>query len=272
MTEPASSPTPLEAFDLHGAYAAKERELTAKLGLGGHLTDHGTIVGTGTEHGWYGFLTGFLPRRYGVATGKVVDSAGHQSEQIDLIVYDAFYSPLLFVVADATFVPAESVYAVFEVKQTLNKEHLDAAASKADSVRRLHRTSALIPNQFGRKDLRKDLNDLPILAGILTSGSEWSTPYHDVLRPHLEAQSLSGAIDLGCALGDGSFDTERDPVSAGRGLRELSVSVPDRSLSYFTMRLLHKLQQLGTVGAIDYEAYAEPLAEDLGTDMDDPSA
>lgn len=27
------------------------------------------------------------------------------------------------------------------------------------------------------------------------------------------------------------------------------------------MRLVHRLQQLGTVGAIDYEAYAEPLAQ-----------
>lgn len=266
MTESTAPVKPLEAFDIHGAYAAKEKELSARLGLGGHLTDHGTIVGTATEHGWYGFLTGFLPRRYGVATGKVVDSRGHQSEQIDLIVYDAFYSPLLFVVGDATFVPAESVYAVFEVKQTLNKEHLDAAAAKADSVRRLHRTSAPIPNQFG-KDLRKNLDELPTLAGLLTSGSEWRTPYADVLRGHLEAQSLTRSIDLGCALGAGSFDAERDPVSAGRSLRGLSVSVPDRSLSYFTMRLLHKLQQLGTVGAIDYEAYAEPLTEDGGPEV-----
>lgn len=151
MTEPTAPVAPLEAFDIHRAYAAKEKELSARLGLGGQLTDHGTIVGTGTEHGWYGLLTGFLPRRYGVATGKVVDSRGYQSEQIDLIVYDAFYSPRLFVVGDATFVPAESVYAVFEVKQTLNKEHLDAAASKAESVRRLHRTSALIP-----KPVRKE--------------------------------------------------------------------------------------------------------------------
>lgn len=266
MAESNASGAPREAFDLHGAFAAKEKELSARLGLGGQLTDHGTIVGTGTEHGWYGFLTDFLPRRYGVATGKVVDSRGYQSEQIDLIVYDAFYSPLLFVVGDVTFVPAESVYAVFEVKQTLNKEHLDAAASKAESVRRLHRTSALIPNQFGKEDLRKDLDDLPILAGILTSGSQWATPYHDVLRAHLEGQSLARSIDLGCALGDGSFDTVRDQVSAGRGLRELSVSIPDRSLSYFTMRLLHRLQQLGTVGAIDYEAYAGPLTDDVGTD------
>lgn len=259
MAEPTEKP--LEAFDLHSAYTAKEKELAARLNLGGELTDHGSIVGAGTEHGWYGYLTGFLPKRYGVASGKVVDCKQQQSEQVDLIVYDAFYSPLLFTVGDATFVPAESVYAVFEVKQTLDKEHLDAAAQKAKSVRRLHRTSALIPNQFGT-EITKDLDTLPILAGILSSGSDWKVPFDELLRNHLAAKDIHEAIDFGCALGAGAFDTERAPVAEGRALLDVSVSVPNRTLSYFTMRLLHRLQQLGTVGAIDYEAYAGPLTYD----------
>lgn len=259
MAEPAEKP--LETFDLHSAYAAKEKELAARLNVGGELTDHGSIVGAGTEHGWYGYLTGFLPKRYGVASGKVVDCKQQQSEQVDLIVYDAFYSPLLFTVGDATFVPAESVYAVFEVKQTLDKKHLDAAAQKAKSVRRLHRTSALIPNQFG-KEIRKNLDDLPILAGILASASDWKVPFAEVLHKYLAAQDVDESIDFGCALEAGAFDTERAPVADGRVLLDVSVSVPDRTLSYFTMRLLRRLQQLGTVGAIDYEAYAGPLTYD----------
>lgn len=258
---PEQADKPLEKFDLDNAYAAKEKELAARFSLGGELTTHGSIVGTGTEHGWYGYLRGFLPQRYGVATGKVVDSRQQQSEQVDLIVYDAFYSPMLFTVADATFVPAESVYAVFEVKQTLDKEHVAAASQKAKSVRRLQRTSALIPNQFGT-EIRKNLDDLPILAGILASGSEWKVPFDDVLTKHLAEQDPNEALDFGCALGAGAFDTTREPVPNGRGLLDVSVSVPDRTLSYFTMRLLHRLQQLGTVGAIDYEAYAEPLTYD----------
>ena len=193
-----------------------------------------------------------------MATGKVVDSKRRQSEQVDLIIYDTFYSPLLFTLGDATFVPAESVYAVLEVKQTLNKAHLDAAADKAESVRRLHRTSAVIPNQFG-KEIRKDLDTMPVLAGILASGSDWTVPFDKVLRKHLKAQSADRAIDIGCALGAGAFDTERKTIPEGRGLLRLSASVSDRSLSYFMMRLLHRLQQLGTVGAIDYEVYTQPL-------------
>ena len=256
MTMP--EPEPLEAFDLQRAFEARELQLATTLGMGAALTDHGPLVGTGTEHGWYGVLCRFLPGRYGLTTGKVVDSAGYQSEQIDLIIYDAFYSPLLFTVANATFVPAESVYAVFEVKQTLNKPHLDDAGEKAESVRRLHRTSALIPNQFGHQ-IRKDLDTMPILGGILASGSDWAIPFDENLRKHLSAQERDATIDMGCALGAGAFDTERRTISEGRGLLELSVSVPNRSLSYFMMRLLHRLQQLGTVAAIDYEAYGRPL-------------
>lgn len=254
----SSDRAPLEPFDLSRAFAAREKQLTATLGMGNALTDHGTLVGTGTEHGWFGLLRAFLPRRYGVATGKVVDSNGRQSEQLDLVIYDTFYSPLLFILGDATFVPAESVYAVFEVKQTLDKRHLDAAADKAESVRRLYRTSALIPNQFG-KEIRKDLDTMPILAGLLASGSQWKAPFDKVLTKHLRSQLPDRAIDIGCALGAGAFDTERGAVPAGRGLLSVSTSVPDRSLSYFMIRLLHRLQQLGTVGAIDYEVYAEPL-------------
>ena len=71
----------------------------------------------------------------------------------------------MFSIGDAKFVPVESVYAVLEVRQTLNEGNLDYAAHKAESVRRLHRTSTLIPNQFG-KAITKALDEFPILAGV----------------------------------------------------------------------------------------------------------
>jgi hypothetical protein len=250
-----------EPFDLTSAFAAQEQQLAATLGVGNALTSHGPLVGAGTEEGWADMLRRILPGRYGLTSGKVVDSQGHQSQQIDLIVYDAFYSPLLFTIANATFVPAESVYAVFEVKQTLNKAHLDASAAKAASVRRLHRTSALIPNHFGL-ETRKDIETWPILGGILASGSDWGVPFEETLKTHLRNQVPDETIDFGCGLGAGAFDTVRESIRDGRALVSLSVSLPDRSLSYFMMRLLHRLQRLGTVGAIDYEAYAAPLEAD----------
>ncbi len=261
MSGTVDGPPPLEPFDIDGAFSDQEEELAATLARGRRITRQPGIVGDATEGGWRAMLCDFLPGRYGVVSGKVVDSHGHQSEQTDLIVHDTYYSPLMFAIGDDNFVPAESVYAVFEIKQTLNKEHLDAAARKAESVRRLHRTSADIPNQFG-VCISKDLSRFPILAGILTSESEWTVPFDDILRGHLEEQTPDRAIDFGCALGAGAFDTEREPLVSDRAVLALSSSVPGRALSFFAMHLLHRLQQLGTVGAIDYEAYAAPIVSD----------
>ena len=200
----------------------------------------------------------FCPDRYGVDSGKVIDSQGHQSEQIDIVIHDTYYSPLMFSIGDAKFVPVESVYAVLEVRQSLNKGNLDYAAQKAESVRRLHRTSTLIPNQFG-KAITKDLDEFPILAGILASASDWRRPFGDTLRSHLAGQPPRRVIDIGCALGAGAFDTEREPLVTDRALVGLTISVPERALGSFAIRLLHRLQQLGTVGAIDYDAYASHI-------------
>lgn len=258
MSQDADAHRSLEPFDIEGAFADQEDELKALLKRGRRITRQPGIKGDATEDGWAAMLCDFLPGRYGVVSGKVVDSQGHQSEQIDLIVHDTYYSPLMFSIGADKFVPAESVYAVFEIKQTLNKEHLDAAAKKAESVRRLHRTSADIPNHFGI-GTSKDLSRFPTLAGILTSESEWAVPFDDTLRSHLEQQTPDRAIDLGCALGGGAFDAEREPLVTDRKLLDLTTSIPGRALSFFAIRLLHRLQQLGTVGAIDYEAYAEPI-------------
>jgi len=98
------------------------------------------------------------------------------------------------------------------------------------------------------------------LAGILTAESAWSLPFDDTLRSHLAHQSPQRTIDIGCALGAGAFDTQREPVITDRALIGVTTSGPERTLSYFAIRLLHRLQQLGTVGAIDYEAYASHIA------------
>lgn len=249
---------PLERFDLEGAFADQEKQLAATLARGRHITDQPGIVGDATEAGWKDMLGDFLPGRYRVDSGKVIDSQGHQSEQIDIIIHDNYYSPLMFSIGDARFVPVESVYAVLEVRQTLNKANLDYAAQKAESVRRLHRTSTLIPNQFG-KAITKDLDRSPILAGILTSKSDWRPPFDNTLRSHLAGQPPQRTIDIGCALSAGAFDTQRRPLVTDRALLRITSSGPERALSYFVIRLLHRLQQLGTVGAIDYETYASHM-------------
>lgn len=72
-------------------------------------------------------------------------------------------------------IPAESVYAVPEVKQDLTKEQIEYAGEKIASVRRLRRTSAEFMHATGRSRTTPK----PILGGIVTYESGWSPPLGD---------------------------------------------------------------------------------------------
>ena len=106
-------------------------------------------------------------------------SEGHQSEQIDVVIHDQHFSPLLFEVGNARFIPAESVYAAFEVKQHLDKGNVDYAADKIATVRALHRTTAPVPHAGGMYD---PITPRRIIGGVLTRRSDWSPPFGEPFR------------------------------------------------------------------------------------------
>ncbi|WP_366523456.1 DUF6602 domain-containing protein [uncultured Microbulbifer sp.] len=53
-------------------------------------------------------------------TGVVIDRQGKQSNQCDVIIYDALNYPELFSQTSAKFFPVDFVYATIEVKTTVN--------------------------------------------------------------------------------------------------------------------------------------------------------
>jgi hypothetical protein len=179
----------------------------------------------------------------------VIDSQGGCSDQIDIIIYDRQYSPLLYNQADQRYVPAESVYGILEVKQDLTLDHVRYAGEKAASVRRLQRTSVPIPSADGTYPARQSLR---IVAGILAYESSWSPPFGTPLSEALTGLPEQGRLDIGCALCHGAFEVRYDPVNV--------VAVDGgRSLVQFMMRLLKQLQALATAPAIDYDAYLTGL-------------
>jgi len=97
---------------------------------------HPVAKGDVPEASWHAVLdgrhegSGFLPARYAVTKAFVVDADGGASEQIDLVIHDAHFCPLLFELGGNRYVPAESVYAVFEIKPELTREHVLYAGTK----------------------------------------------------------------------------------------------------------------------------------------------
>jgi hypothetical protein len=237
-------------FNLYQAFCARQQQLESDLGFGRTVLAHPGTLGDATELDWRGMLSDFLPRRYGVAKAFVIDVEGKMSQQLDVVVHDRHYSPLLFEVGGAHFIPAESVYAVFEIKQTLNKQHIEYAGEKIASVRELTRTSVGFGTATGEAEPQEPKR---ILGGLLALNSDWNPPFGQPLVDALGECQSDYLVDFGCVLKAGTFEAE-DP-----GLpNQLWISDdPTTSLIFFTLRLLRRLQGMATITAIDYAAYID---------------
>ncbi|PPF62149.1 hypothetical protein C5C21_14450 [Rathayibacter tritici] len=86
------------------------------------------------------YLREIVPGGYEVSTGFVIDSAGGQSKQQDLIIVRRDYHPR-FQIGGALFYPVEAVSAVVEIKSTLTAATLKEAVRNGRSVKELDRTA-----------------------------------------------------------------------------------------------------------------------------------
>lgn len=236
------------------AYAGLQAQLSAGLAASRRVIDHPGATGEGTESKWLKILQDHLPLRYQAEKAFIVDSVGIQSEQIDIVIYDRHYTPELYNVDGQKVIPAEGVYAVLEVKQALDKRNIEYAGQKAASVRRLKRKSADIVHAGGEHEPGKFY---PILGGVLTTDSEWNPAFGDPFESSLHERNSDERIDIGCVVSSGGFETTYE----NGYLAAITTSSPDHSLSFFFLQLLYRLQRIGTVPAIDYQAYLSGFAK-----------
>lgn len=220
---------------------------TARVAIG-----HPGTLGDASEADWKRTFDLILPRRYLATTAFVVDSKENISEQQDLVICDRQYSPLLFVHEGAMYVAAESVYAVFEIKQNLNRENIGYAAEKITSVRRLFRTSAPVVYVAGKT---KGKTPFRILGGLLCLDSAWKPVFGTPFKESLASTPRDGQLDLGCILRHGAFEAR---YSKSKKVN-VDVGSAETGLTFFVLRLLRHLQLLGTVPAIDFTKYERHL-------------
>jgi hypothetical protein len=250
-------------FDIAAAFRRKQTVMLASHSAIRDVSQHPTTLGDQSEADWIGVLRGFLPERYVVGPVFAVDADGGISEQIDVAVYDRQYSPLWFGAQNGCdFVPVEAVYAVFEVKPTINTTYIESARRKVASVRRLRRTSAPIKHAGG-SFAASDPAAKHLIGGLLAGNAGWTTRESTIskLREHLPPVGQEDSLDIGIAVGSITFDYTPEPVELGSREEEISLefSAEDDQLIHFGIRLFRQLQQLGTVLAVDMGAYEEAL-------------
>lgn len=238
-------------WSLSALLASLHDDIQNRLATVRRTIHHPGSKGDASENVWIDLLDRYLPKRYQVAKAHVVDSRGNFSQQIDVVVFDRQYSPFIFTYEKQTIIPAESVYAVFEAKQTADAGLVTYAQEKVESVRRLHRTSLPIPHAggvFPAKPL------IPILGGILTFESEWNPAMGAPLASVLQKGIGDRRLDLGCIASHGHFFHEA-------GADHYSFVNESKPATAFLFKLISRLQFSGTVPMIDIEAYAEWLTK-----------
>lgn len=201
--------------------------------------------GDASESIWLTLLKDYLPQRYQAEKAFVVDSNGKFSQQMDIVVFDRQYSPFIFKLEGNIIVPAESVYAVFEAKQTLNKGMVEYSAEKIQSVRGLHRTTLPIPHAGGTFPAKQPPG---IIGGVLSLESEWKPPLGTPLKSVLNENN--GVLDIGCVAAHGYFVFDKN--ANGYNIHKI-----DKSATHFLFNLIAQLQYSGTVPMIDILAYSK---------------
>lgn len=264
---------------LRDLFSSLQNQMVAELNTNRGFINHPTSKGDALENTWIEWLRRYLPNRYSVDKAIIIDSLGNLSDQIDLVIYDQQYTPFVLRQNEICYIPAEGVYAVFEVKPDLQGSiqmqgeavsYLEYAGRKIESVRKLKRTSTNIIDR-GKKFEPRPLTK--IIGGILANSNQMKKI--ETVQAHLKSLTGLRAIDMGCAVTYGSFyiDFEGEEVSSesnfekrindyylSRIIKSVEFSKPEVSLVTFFFQLMRYLQQtIGTVAAIDLNEYSKAI-------------
>lgn len=274
-------------IDLKGLFSGLQSQMMAQLNTNRGFITHPGSKGDSLEDTWIEWLRKYLPSRYCVDKAIVIDSTGQLSDQMDLVIYDQQYTPFVLNQNGIHYVPAEGVYAVFEVKPDLNgsvnvsdesMSYIEYAGRKIESVRKLKRTSTSIIDRGKKYDPRPLTK---IVGGILASTS--SIKKKETLENHLKKLTGIKGMDMGCAVDDGAFvinylgeeDVKLTDFMARitdyydkRAIEGIEYSRADISLISFFFQLMRYLQQsIGTVAAIDLGEYAKAINLEIDEDL-----
>jgi hypothetical protein len=234
---------------LQDAFALEQELLGVKLKFSNESITHSASKGEVNEDHFIGVLRRYLPNRYAVDRAIAIDSSGSTSDQLDVVIYDKQYTPVLLDQESHRYIPAEAIYCVLEAKPSIDKSTLEYAGDKLASVRNLERTSVEIVHSDAVYPPKIPFN---IVGGIIATDVSWangfqSESFHKTLSELVDHRHL----DCGLAVHGGSFDLYEGKLVYG----------PERNgLVFFLFRLLKKLQQLGTVPAVDWSAYAGTIS------------
>jgi hypothetical protein len=270
----------MSKVELKKLFNGLQTQMSAQLNTDREFINHPGSKGDALENAWIEWLRKYLPNRYCVDKAIVIDNEGNTSHQMDIVIYDNWFTPFIFNQNGFYYIPAEGVYAVFEVKPDIrgnvgDKNYIEYAGEKVESVRILKREAASFINggkKFDPRPLTK------IVGGILCSTNSYTRENNDTIEKHLKSLKHLRSIDLGCIADYGSFYIDYNPNEeiekigqaaylqfySNRIFNKIKFSNADHSFVTFFMQLTRYLQQaIGTIPAINLNAYLKNIGEDV---------
>lgn len=97
---------------------------------------HSGIKGSKREDTFRNFLIQRMPKRYGVASGEVVDQLNTAGPQLDALIFDQTRD-FSFSDGDVQVLPAEALLASIEVKSKLSADEIEKCCNAARKLRAL---------------------------------------------------------------------------------------------------------------------------------------
>jgi hypothetical protein len=278
----------MNKIDLKQMFTGLQSQMTSQLNTNREFITHPGSKGDALENAWIEWLQKYLPNRYSVDKAIVIDHEGNTSHQIDVVIYDNWFTPFIFSQNGFHYIPAEGVYAVFEVKPDIQgtadgKNYIEYASEKIESVRILKRTSTNMINS-GKKFPPRALTK--IIGGILTSTNSFTHDNNNTIKKHIENQKGLKGIDIGCIADYGSFYVDyngKEDINLhnpedfikryenyyeNRNINKIIFSDSENSLVSFFLQLTRYLQQaIGTIPAIDLNAYSKAIDFEIDEEL-----
>jgi len=252
--QPGSKKPPVQGKEVTEKFRAASRLLRAEIDSAKAVGTHSYEKGMRTELALVEFLRKVLPNRYGVGRGEIIDSTGRIARQCDVVIYDALHAPLLHQSESSIVFPAESVYAVIEMKPVLCRDTFRDAVRALHSVKALDRSATMFHSE-GHFNYHGKAAAPPIFAAVFSlpgkkNAREWVAPLLHELNSELPDRER---IDAVCVL-DSQLVTHFAPVvnertgeyswwlSPSGGSARVGVYVAwQDTLLMFYMLLLHEL-------------------------------
>ena len=177
-------------------------ELVSSIVQARDLISHSGEKGAEIEQKIRDSLSQVLPERIGISHGFVVDSAGNESKQMDVVLYDKMNAPKIYTSQRVQIFPVESVYVCGEVKTKLDRTSLSDSFEKCLSFKNLSRTAYDTTFVRNESEIRRPRDSFFFTAAY--QSTELKDLHENVIRPYHEKLARHKGIDTVVVLNNSS--------------------------------------------------------------------